>query len=120
MTDLLKTKAVAPYQENTASEEIKLQGKSSTDAAIIASKSTATEAQELKTLALLRQGPKTTIQLRSYGILMPAARIHKLRHVDGHQIESELIHLYDEYGFRHSKCAKYHLVAEAKAEARHG
>jgi hypothetical protein len=86
---------------------------SSTAPDVLESKSTATEVQLAKTLALLRIGPKTTIQLRDHGIMMPAPRIHHLRHVDGHTIASESVTLYDANGFRHSKCARYHLVREA-------
>ena len=50
---------------------------------ILASKSTSTEVQLEKALHLLRAGPKTTVELRDHGIMMPAARIHHLRHVDG-------------------------------------
>lgn len=83
---------------------------------ILASKSTSTEVQLAKVLALLRMGPQTTIQLREHGIMMPASRIHHLRHVEGHQISSELLTLHDSNGFRHSKCARYHLQAEASAK----
>jgi hypothetical protein len=109
-----KTKA-APDQGKAASENA-LRGnadKSSTAPDILESKSTATEVQLAKTMALLRTGPKTTIQLRDHGIMMPAPRIHHLRHVDGHTITVELVTLYDANGFRHSKCARYHLAAEA-------
>ena len=50
---------------------------------ILASKSTSTEVQLEKALHLLRAGPKTTVELRDHGIMMPAARIHHFRHVDG-------------------------------------
>ena len=83
---------------------------------VLTSKSTSTEVQLAKALALLRKGPQTTIQLREHGIMMPAARIHHLRHVDGHTISSQLMTLYDTNGFRHSKCAQYHLEAEAPAK----
>ena len=83
---------------------------------IIANKSTATEVQLEKAIALLRTGPKTTIQLRDHGIMMPAARIHHLRHVDGHKIASESVTLYDANGYRHRKCARYLLVEEAPAK----
>lgn len=83
---------------------------------VLESKSTATEIQLAKVLSLLRIGPQTTIQLRDAGIMMPASRIHHLRHVDGHQISCELLTLHDANGFRHSKCARYHLDAEAPAK----
>jgi hypothetical protein len=77
---------------------------------VLASKSTVAEVQRKKILALLRQGPKTTLELREHGCLMPATRIFELKNQDGYTITSELISLYDAYGFRHSKCARYHLV----------
>lgn len=80
---------------------------------VLTNKSTSTEIQLEKLLVLLRTGPKTTIQLRDNGIMMPAAQIHHLRHVDGHTISAQLVTLYDANGFRHSKCARYHLEAEA-------
>lgn len=86
-----------------------------TDAAALASTSTATDAQLAKLLALLRQGPKTTMELREHSIMMPAARVFQLKRERGHIITTELLPLYDRQGVRHSKCARYHLVAEAEA-----
>lgn len=88
------------------------QPKSITDAAILASKSTATEAQLAKLLVLLRQGPKTTMELRSHGIMMPAARVFQLKREQKKTITTELLALYDSEGIRHNKCARYHLVDE--------
>lgn len=85
----------------------------STVADVLDSKSTSTEIQLAKVMKLLRSGPKTTIQLRDHGIMMPAARIHHLRHVEGHTIVSENVTLFDGNGFRHSKCARYRLVEGA-------
>ncbi len=96
--------------------QLPIDQQSITDAAILASKSTATEVQKAKILALLRQGPKTTLELREYSILMPAARVFQLKHEDGHTITTELLALYDSQGVRHSKCARYHLIAEAPSE----
>ncbi|WP_035627062.1 helix-turn-helix domain-containing protein [Herminiimonas sp. CN] len=84
---------------------------------ILSNKSTATEVQLEKVLVLLRQGPKTTIDLRNHGIMMPASRIFQLKNECSHVITSESVTLYDINGFRHSKCARYHLIAEAGAEA---
>ncbi len=88
----------------------------STVADVLANKSTATEIQLAKILVLLRQGPKTTIELREHGVMMPAARIFQLKHDRKHVITSELVTLYDANGYRHSKCARYHLITEASAE----
>jgi hypothetical protein len=85
---------------------------------ILTNRSTATEVQLKKILVLLRQGPKTTIDLRNHGIMMPAARIFYLKNECEHVITSESVTLYDANGFRHSKCARYHLIAEAGTEAK--
>jgi|SRR5450830_237756 len=95
-----------------------LQNDGNTLDAILANKSTATEVQLAKVLALLRHGPKTTMELREHSILMPAARVFQLKREHGHIITTELLSLFDAQGVRHSKCARYHLVAEkSKAEA---
>jgi hypothetical protein len=88
----------------------KVQQEFSTDAAILNSTSTSTEIQLAKILALLRQGPKTTIELRQHGIMMPAARVFQLKHELDHVITTELLPLYDSEGIRHRKCARYHLI----------
>jgi hypothetical protein len=87
-----------------------------TDAMLLASKSTATAVQLAKVMALLRQGPKTTMELREHSIMMPAARVFQLKREQGHTITTELLPLFDRQGVRHSKCARYHLVAEAAGE----
>jgi uncharacterized protein YbcC (UPF0753/DUF2309 family) len=92
------------------------QQQSSIDSAILANKSTATEVQIAKVLALLRQGPKTTIELRQHGIMMPAARVFTLKRDFKQNITTELLALYDAEGIRHSKCAKYHLVPDTASE----
>ena len=55
-------------------------------------KSTSTEAQRKKLIALLRQGPKTTIDLRAHGIMMPATRVFELKG-SGNDITLSLIHI---------------------------
>lgn len=92
------------------------QAKSSTDSAILANKSTAIEVQLAKVMALLRQGPKTTIELRKNGIMMPAARVFSLKRDFKQNITTELLALYDAEGIRHSKCARYHLIADGARE----
>jgi hypothetical protein len=79
----------------------------------LADKSTATEVQLAKVLVLLRQGPKTTLELRKHGILMPAARVHTLKHQYQFGIRTELVALYDAEGIRHRNCARYHLTHDA-------
>lgn len=90
--------------------------KSSTDSSILDNKSTATEIQLAKVLALLRQGPKTTIELRQNGIMMPAARVFSLKRDHQQNIKTELLALYDAEGIRHRKCARYHLIADCASE----
>lgn len=92
------------------------EAQSSIDSAVLANKSTAIEVQLAKVLALLRQGPKTTIELRQQAVMMPAARVHTLKHEYGHNIRTELLALYDAEGIRHSKCARYHLIANGANE----
>jgi hypothetical protein len=75
------------------------------------------QAQRDKVLILLRQGPKTTIDLRAHGIMMPATRVFELRNQYGHNILSELVPLFDVHGFRHLKCARYHLLTGIEAGA---
>jgi hypothetical protein len=65
---------------------------------------------------LERGGPKTTIELRQNGIMMPAARVFSLKRDFKQNITTELLALYDAEGIRHSKCAKYHLIADSANE----
>lgn len=115
-----KKKGAHPDQESAPSRTTSRPNNTSYDPAsagkdILDNKSTATEVQLKKLMALLQSGPNTTMQLREHGIMMPASRIHRLRHKDRHQIEKDLVTLYDSNGFCHSKCALYFLVAEAGA-----
>jgi len=88
-----------------------------TDDPALKDKSTSTEAQLRKLLALLRQGPKTTVDLRQHAIMMPAARVFQLRHEQNYTINTELVALYDPEGVWHRKCARYHLVEQMSAQA---
>lgn len=108
-----KTKAVAPYQENTASERTQ-HAQSSTG--ILKSKSTSTETQQKKCLALLRLGPQTSYSLRANGIAQCAARIFELRAM-GHVITTERVKAIDSDKFVHVGAARYHLVKEAPEQA---
>ena len=87
-----------------------LQAQFITDAQILGSKSTVTEVQLAKLLVLLRQGPKTTMELRDHGIMMPAARVFQLKREHKYAITTELLALFDSQGIRHRKCARYHLA----------
>lgn len=92
------------------------QPKFTTEADILASDNTTVAVQLAKVLALLRQGPKTTIELRQRGIMMPAARVFQLKHEQNYEISTELIALYDPEGVRHRKCARYHMIEHAAAQ----
>jgi hypothetical protein len=94
----------------------KVQAKSTTEAEVLASDKTTVAIQLAKVLALLRQGPKTTIELRQRGIMMPAARVFQLKHEQDYDITTELIALYDPEGVRHRKCARYHMTEHPAAQ----
>lgn len=95
----------------------KAQPKSTTVAEILASDKTTVEVQLAKVLTLLRQGPKSTIELRQRGIMMPAARVFQLKHEQDYEITTELIALYDPEGVRHRKCARYHITERTAAQS---
>lgn len=86
-------------------------------AAILGSTSTKANVQRAKVLALLLQGPKTTVDLRQHGIMMPATRVHELKHEHNQNIVTELVALHDAEGILHARCARYHLVPATLAEA---
>jgi hypothetical protein len=90
-----------------------MQAQFTIDAEILGSKSTSTEVQLAKVLTLLRQGPKTTMELREHGIMMPAARVFQLKRERRYSITTELLTLFDAQGISHAKCARYHLVDDA-------
>lgn len=98
----------------------KTRQQSSTDAEALRNKSTSTNAQLAKLMALLRQGPKTTIELRQHGIMMPAARVFELKNKRAQLITTELLPLYDAQGIKHRKCARYHLTETPANPARGG
>lgn len=106
-----QTRNRAPDQEDAVSKETQ-QSKSTTDDATLKSRSTSTEAQRAKLLALLRIKPRTTIELREHGIMMPATRVFELKKL-GNVITSQLITQFDHNGFLHPKTARYHLLQEA-------
>jgi hypothetical protein len=76
-------------------------------------KSTTTEAQYERVLAMLRTGPKNTMELRRAGVMMPAARVKEMNEKLGYNIPRiDLVDLWDEWGFKHSRIAVYALHAE--------
>lgn len=71
------------------------------------------EAQRKRLLDALRCGPVTTIEARrNLDILMPAARVHELKHRHGFDIQTVRIRQETECGKLHS-VAKYVLMAGA-------
>ncbi|WP_206370678.1 helix-turn-helix domain-containing protein [Solimonas marina] len=59
-------------------------------------------AQRQRLLHRLRKGPATTIELRrDLDILMPAARVHELRHKHGEPIELVWTEAYTDAGRKH-------------------
>jgi hypothetical protein len=74
----------------------------------LGSVSTSTEAQEQRILEALREGPKTTDQLRAIGCYQVSARIWKLRQI-GHHIETELFNGYATDGMSHARLGRYTL-----------
>lgn len=74
------------------------------------SKSTATEVQHARILALLALHPCTTEELTKAGIFRAAARIGELRRM-GHDILTTRIQLIDRDGFTHHGVALYSLEA---------
>ena len=73
--------------------------------------SNASEAQRLRIIAALRNGPKTSYDLRRLGCYQAPARIIELRRM-GYDIVTERITLTDRDGFTHPGCALYSLVSE--------
>lgn len=97
--------AAAPSQESAAPQ------KAHADSKAIRSRSTSTEAQIARILALLRAGPQTTYSLRKHGLAQCAARIWDLRAM-GHIIVTERVTAYDSDGYAHVGVARYTLVQE--------
>jgi len=83
---------------------------------VLKSKSTSTETQQKKCLALLKLGPQTSYSLRANGIAQCAARIFELRAM-GHVITTERVKAIDSDKFVHVGAARYHLVKEAPQQA---
>jgi hypothetical protein len=101
-----KKKAPAPTTANGASNNGNERRKFSP-------KSTAIEAQYARVIAELRGGPKSTIQLRLAGVIMPAARVKELKDKKGYDIPTVArIDAYDAEGYLHPRIAVYELVGE--------
>lgn len=72
--------------------------------------SNSSAAQRLRLEESLREGPKSTIWIRrELDILMPAARVHELRHIEGLNIQTHRRNAPTETGKQHS-VAEYVLM----------
>jgi hypothetical protein len=118
MDDRTQTKAAAPDQESAAFQNTEQQNHTASrpnttdaDEKIIKSRSTSTETQIKKLVALLREGPKTTHSLRQQGISHPAGRIRDLRDY-GYLINAERVKAIDSDSFIHINTARYALLKE--------
>lgn len=100
-----QTKAAPPNQENAAEKVLQADYKA------IKSRSTGTDAQFARLIALLRNGPQTTYALRKHGIAQTSSRIWDLR-ARGYNILTELVDAYDSDGYLHARVARYTLMAE--------
>lgn len=81
------------------------------DARAIRSRSTSTDSQLSKLIALLRQGPQTTHFLRLHGISHPGGRVNDLRNA-GYDIVTHRVRTVDAHGFTHINVARYVLLKE--------
>lgn len=110
-----KSKAVAPDQENTASENAVLHDHTalivaSTGSRILRSRSGNTEDQRALALGLLKTSPQTTYSLRAKGISHSGARIMELRKL-GYPIVTTPVTTVDSDGYSHARVALYSLEA---------
>lgn len=71
-------------------------------------KSTATAVQRERILAALRNGPKTSYDLRRMGCYQAPARVFELRNM-GHVIHTAFVPVVDADGYRHAGVALYSL-----------
>lgn len=78
-------------------------------------RSTSVEAQRDRILTALREGPKTSYDLRRIGCYQAPARIKELKDRFGYVIRTERVTLYDRDAFCHPGAARYHLDAEPEA-----
>lgn len=78
---------------------------------ILKNRSTSSEVQRDKLIALLRVGPQTTYSLRKHGLAQCAARVFALRK-EGFTIITEKVTAIDSDGFTHGRVARYSMTAE--------
>ena len=74
-----------------------------------------TEAQRSRLLTRLRQSPVSTIEARhELDIMMPAARVHELRHTHGYPIITQWVYQDTSAGRPH-RVARYVLLSKGAA-----
>ncbi len=78
-------------------------------------KSTATRAQQKRTLQALRNRPQTTHDLRRLGVYHACGRVRELRRA-GYLIDTQRVDLFDADGYRHRRCGRYVLVSEPEGD----
>jgi hypothetical protein len=88
--------SVKPHTETTSSRNF-------------SGKSTSVEAQHHRIIGALREGPKTSYDLRCLGCYQAPARVKELRDKFNFDIHTELVTLYDADGYAHPRAARYHL-----------
>lgn len=97
---------------NEAPAPTKTQGASEETQSNFTAQSTAVEAQRERILNALREGPKTSYDLRRIGCYQAPARIKELKDRFGYVIRTERVTLYDRDAFCHPGAARYHLDGE--------
>lgn len=79
---------------------------------------TSIDNQHAIVMAALKDGPKTTIELRhDYGVMMPAARVRELR-LAGYKIDTVRVASFTPDGIKHHSVAKY--VLRNASDLQHG
>lgn len=73
---------------------------------------TATEAQRLRILDMLRTGKKTTLDFRRVGVMQSQTRIFELRALGYDLPTIGRVTVHDDRGFPHRGVALYELLAE--------
>lgn len=100
---------------NEAPAPTKTQGASEETQSHFTAHSTAVEAQRERILNALREGPKTSYDLRRIGCYQAPARVKELKDRFGYVIRTERVTLYDRDAFCHPGAARYHLDGEPEA-----
>lgn len=106
-------RSVAPRNDKEALQGLNVRANQNEQAKHSA-KSTASEAQRQRALAMLAAGPKNTIELRAAGIFQTSTRIKELRE-QGHSIFTERITAVDADGYSHNGIARYWIASKPEA-----